>query len=77
MTPKEIKIILIQRDLSISGLAREFGCLRQELQMCIYRIRRYPELRKKLAEKLGLSEEELFKDSKETALDRRRAKAAG
>jgi hypothetical protein len=62
MTAKQIKIILIEKDLTIAGLALEFECRRQELSMCInkapYRV--YPELRMKLANCLGYSVEELF-----------------
>ena len=60
MTPKQIKIILIENDLTIQGLANELECRRQELSMCINQKRKYPNLRRKLATKLGLSIEELF-----------------
>ena len=64
MTPKEIKRILFERDLKISGLAREFECFSQELSMCVHQKRPYPELREKLAKKLGMSVEELFGSTK-------------
>jgi lambda repressor-like predicted transcriptional regulator len=60
MTKKQIKIMLIEKDFSVAGLAREFGCFREQLQMCIDRRREYPELRKKLAKRLGVSVEVLF-----------------
>lgn len=62
MTPKQIKIILLENDLTISELAEEFGCRRQELSMCIHQVPRrvYPELREKLASRLGMSVAQLF-----------------
>lgn len=60
MTPKEIKHILFERDLTVAGLAKKIGCRREELSMCIRRVRKYPELRKELARALGVSVQELF-----------------
>jgi hypothetical protein len=60
MTPKQIKIILLENDLTIQGLADEFGCRRQELSMCINQRRNYPSLQEKLAERLRKSRIELF-----------------
>ncbi|MEK6325482.1 MAG: hypothetical protein AABN33_27900 [Acidobacteriota bacterium] len=60
MSTKEIKKILIDRDLNIAGLAREFGCTRQELSWCIHQGRAYPRLREKLAARLGISVGHLF-----------------
>jgi lambda repressor-like predicted transcriptional regulator len=67
MTRKQIKIMLIEKDLSVAGLAREFGYFREELQMCIGRQRQYPKLREKLAARLGVSVETLFPEAEETA----------
>lgn len=62
MSPTERKVLLIQNGLTVAGLAREFGCLRQELSMCLHGTpgREYPELRKLLAKKLKTSVEWLF-----------------
>ena len=62
MKPKEIKIILLDKDLSVSKLAVEFGCRRQELSMCINQAPRrvYPELRRKLARRLKMPVATLF-----------------
>jgi lambda repressor-like predicted transcriptional regulator len=60
MTTIEIKIELLRQGKTISGLAREFGCLREELSMCIRKVRIYPRLRRLLAAELGISEEQLF-----------------
>lgn len=65
MTPKDIRRILFERDLTVAGLAKELGCRRQELSMTIRRARPYPEIRKKLAKKLRIKETVLF--SSETA----------
>lgn len=60
MTPIEIRILLLRLGLTIQGLADEFGCYRQELSMMINGRRIYPQLREKLAHKLGYSVEQLF-----------------
>ena len=60
MSPIEIKILLIRRGLTITGLADRFDCYREQLSMCIRQVRVYPELRKKLAKELGLSVGDLF-----------------
>jgi hypothetical protein len=60
MTPKQRKRILFDNDLTISGLAREFRCSRVALSYCINEKRVYPNLRTKLAFKLGYPEEILF-----------------
>jgi predicted amino acid racemase len=60
MSLVEIKVLLLRRGLTISGLAEEFGCYRQELSMMINGRRVYPLLREKLARKLGYSVEQLF-----------------
>lgn len=60
MTPIEIKVLLLRRGLTISGLADEFGCYRQELSMLINGRRVYAHLREKLARKLGYTVEQLF-----------------
>lgn len=59
---KEIKKRLIDLELTIEGLAQEFGCRSVELTMCINRhqYRVYPELRRKLCMRLGLNQERLF-----------------
>ena len=63
MTKKEIKKRLIDLDLTVAALAREFGCQREELSMCINRARVYPALRKKLAKRLKVPVEVLFPDN--------------
>ena len=62
MKPVEIKIKLLRRGISISELARKFGCRRQELSMCIRQVpgRIYPEIRRQLATELGMTVEQLF-----------------
>jgi len=60
MAPVEIKVLLLRRGLTITALAREFGCWREELSYCVHHKRHYPALRKKLAKKLGMSVGELF-----------------
>jgi len=60
MTPTEIKIMMLRKGYSIAGLAREFGCRREELSMCIHRQRIYPELQEKLASKFGYTREQMF-----------------
>lgn len=60
MSPIEIKVLLLRRGLTISGLAEEFGCYRQELSMLINGRRIYPHLRELLAQKLGYTVEQLF-----------------
>lgn len=66
MTPKEIKVVLLERDLTISGLARDFGCDQSELSRCIHRNRVYPELRKKLARRLRIPVQRLFGEGAES-----------
>ena len=63
MTRKEIKIILLQKDLTVTSLAEELGVRRQELSMCIHGAREYPEIRKKLADRLGFSVEQMWPES--------------
>lgn len=62
MSPIERKVLLVQRSFTVAGLAREFGCRRQELSMCINAApgREYPHLRKLLAKRLRVSVTELF-----------------
>ena len=60
MTPKEIKRMLFDRDLTIGELADRFGCKREELSMCIHGHRVYPEIRKKLARTLKVPVKQLF-----------------
>lgn len=60
MSPLDIRIELMRRDLTISGLAEEFGCYRQQLSMLINGRRVYPALRQRLAAKLGFTVEQLF-----------------
>lgn len=60
MSPIEIRVILLRSGLTITGLAEEFGCYRQELSMTINGRREYPRLREFLARKLGYSVEQLF-----------------
>lgn len=60
MTPLEIRIELMRRGLTITGLAEEFDCYRQQLSMLINGRRVYPALRARLAAKLGFSVEQLF-----------------
>ena len=65
MTPNEIRIELLKRNLSITGLAKKFSdtgtpCRRQELSMMIRGVRVYPVLRKRLAKELGISVNRLF-----------------
>ncbi len=62
MTPTERKVLLLRKNLTVAGLAREFNCLRQELSMCINAApgREYPELRKLLAKKLKTTVDQLF-----------------
>lgn len=60
MSPIEIKVLLLRRGLTISGLAEEFGCFRQQLSMLINGRRWYPRLAALLAKKLGCTVEQLF-----------------
>ncbi len=60
MSPIEIKVLLLRRGLTVTGLADEFRCYRQELSMLINGRRVYPQLREKLARKLGYTVEQLF-----------------
>ena len=60
MTTTDIKIELLKRGLTIAALAREFGCRREELSMCVRKTRPYPQLRERLAAELGIPEEKLF-----------------
>ena len=60
MTPTEIKILLLREGYTITGLALEFSCKREELSMCIHKHRVYPELQEKLAVKLGYTREQMF-----------------
>jgi predicted amino acid racemase len=60
MSPVEIRVLLLRRGLTISGLAEEFHCYRQQLSMMINGRRFYPHLQEKLARKLGYTVEQLF-----------------
>ena len=60
MTTIEIKIELLRQGWTIAGLAQDFGCRREELSMCIRKVRPYPELQEKLAVKLGYTREQMF-----------------
>ena len=59
-TTKEIKRILFERDITISDLAREFNCYREQLSMMIRKVRIYPDLQEQFAQRLGYTREELF-----------------
>ena len=56
---KIIKIKMIELGLRLEDLVEEFGCRKSELSMCINcaPFRTYPELRRKLALRLGLNYE--------------------
>jgi lambda repressor-like predicted transcriptional regulator len=60
MTPTEIKIELLRKGLTITGLAVKFGCRREELSMCIRQVRIYPHLRELLAAEFGMTVEQVF-----------------
>jgi len=60
MSPLEIKILLLRHGKTISELARNFGCFREELSMCIRQVREYPRLRRQLSNELGMTVEQLF-----------------
>ena len=62
MTPTERKVLLLRKNLTVAGLAREFNCLRQELSMCINAApgREYPHLRSLLAKKLDTNSRAAF-----------------
>ena len=60
MSPIEIKVLLLRRGLTISSLAEEFGCFRQQLSMLINGRRWYPLLAERLAKRLGFTTGQLF-----------------
>ena len=67
MTYEDRKILLIQKKKTITGLAAEYEkenrkktCSREEMSQCIRGVRVYPDLRKFLAKKFDLTEEQLF-----------------
>ena len=61
----KIKTLLLERDETISSLAREFSdqgidCSREQLSMTIRGVRPYPHLREALADHFNTSVERLF-----------------
>jgi len=64
MTPKEIKRILFDRDLTISDLARRWGKRREEVSYCVNQLRVYQEIRELLSEELGIPTDKLFPAAK-------------
>ncbi|PYP82166.1 MAG: hypothetical protein DMF61_27105 [Blastocatellia bacterium AA13] len=62
MTSLEIKFEVIKKWGSIKAGAETLETSRSALSYCIWKKRRSPELREKLAQALGMTVEELFGD---------------
>lgn len=66
MNAKQIKILLLENDITISSLAknceRRLGIRvrREEVSMCIHRYRKYSKVQRAIAEELGLTVDALF-----------------
>ena len=60
MTSLEVKFLVYEKWGSITAAARELNCSRSQLSYCISRKRRTLEIRRRLANALELSVEELF-----------------
>lgn len=66
MNSKDIKILLLTNDLTVTELAkncqRRLGrkVRREEVSMCIHKHRNYPIVQKAIADELGLKVEVLF-----------------
>jgi len=63
MTPLEIKFEVLKKWRTIKAAAEFLEANRSALSYCIWKKRRSPELRMKLAQALGMTVEELFGDS--------------
>ncbi|PYP84081.1 MAG: hypothetical protein DMF61_20990 [Blastocatellia bacterium AA13] len=63
MTSLEIKFEVLKKWQTIKAAAEDLGTSRSALSYCIWKKRRSPELRQKLAHALGMTIEELFGDS--------------
>jgi len=73
MTYTERKILLLQKGLTIAGLARSYQkskrgrtCRREEMSQCVRGVRLYPDLREFLAQQLEMTVERLFGDEDQT-----------
>ena len=66
MTSLEIKFEVIKKWGSIKAGAEALKTSRSALSYCIWKKRRSPELREKLARALGMAVEELFRDQPST-----------
>jgi len=64
MTTLEIKFEVIKQWRTITAGAKELECSRSQLSYCIHGKRKVPALRKKLADALGTTVEELFSGSR-------------
>jgi hypothetical protein len=50
---QKIKKLIIDEGTSVTALAREAGCKREQMSMCINDLREYPELREFLERRFG------------------------
>ena len=70
MTPKEIKILLTVRDLEVTSLAADIGVSKGDLSATINGHRNNPSIRKRFADRLGMSVDELFGEDHQKATER-------
>lgn len=74
MNSKQIKILLLENDLTVTSLAesceRRMGrrVRREEVSMCIHQRRSYPEVQRAIAEELGVTVDTLFGQTKLNSL---------
>ena len=54
MTPLEIKILLLRKGLTVSGIAREMGARRDMVSQQIHGHYEYPHLRRELKRRYGI-----------------------
>jgi len=64
LTPLRLKFLIYERGESITSLAEQFGCTREELSKTIRGVRLYPQIREKLASFLNQPVEQLFRSPK-------------
>jgi len=63
LSPLRLKFLIYERGETLTSLAGQFGCSREELSKTIRGVRTYPHIREHLASFLGQPVEKLFAET--------------
>lgn len=77
MKPREIKADLIRKGLTLTSIADELGCTKQEVSMCISGGGLYQKIRDAIANHLDKPVSEIFNDHAHPKPKRKRSATVG